>query len=446
MTSHEAIARARRLGVPRAAMLLLLSAPAARSQPASAIAARVAAAPNGEVRMTYATRANVCGDGKDIVAVGRALEIHSSISTFGNWSGVACLPGAARVAITVRDHEIVAIHAHVGGAWKSAEGAVVDLGRVPAASAATYFLSLAPSMGASARRGPLLPAALADSANITPDLLRLARDPSLPRDTRRGAVHWAGVVGDASTVAPLVELARGAGDGPRANADDPGPGDDLASAAVGALSMLENGAGLDALMELARHGSTPARKAGVFWLGQRDEPRARALVRTVVSDEAEPGAVRGAAIFALGQGKSATAADGAFLRDVFGRLRSETLKDRVLMAIAQSCDEEGSRWLLAQARDDRQPIEMRRKAVFWAGQGHARVADITSLYSTVQDARLREHVIFVLSQRREDAATDALIGIARSDASRDMRAKALFWLAQKNDPRVTKMIAELVAR
>jgi len=82
--------------------------------------------------------------------------------------------------------------------------------------------------------------------------------------------------------------------------------------------------------------------------------------------------------------------------------------------------------------------------VFWAGQGHARVADIVSLYRRVQDPRLREHVIFVLSQRDEEPAVDALMNIARNDESRAMRGKALFWLAQKNDPRVTKMIADIV--
>jgi hypothetical protein len=114
------------------------------------------------------------------------------------------------------------------------------------------------------------------------------------------------------------------------------------------------------------------------------------------------------------------------------------------MAVSQGDDDAGPRWLLDRARDERQPLEVRRKAVFWAGQGHARVADLVSLYGAVQEPRLREHVIFVLSQRDEDAATNALMNIARSDEDRAMRRKALFWLAQKNDPRVTKMIADIV--
>jgi HEAT repeat protein len=254
------------------------------------------------------------------------------------------------------------------------------------------------------------------------------------------------MLGDASMVRPLTELARGTADQARSNPDDPGPGDGLRGAAVGALSMLENGAGIDALLDLARRGDPAVRKSAVFWLGQSDDPRGRALVRTVVSDVNETEEIRGAAVFALGQGENASGADAAFLRAVFPRLPTTRLKDRVLMAMAQSDAPENARWLLAQARDDQQSLEVRKKAAFWAGQGNAQLSDLASLYATTNEPELREHLIFILSQRNEEAATDALLRIARSDDDRQMRRKALFWLAQKNDPRVTKLIAELVAR
>jgi len=186
------------------------------------------------------------------------------------------------------------------------------------------------------------------------------------------------------------------------------------------------------------------RKAAVFWLGQRDEEKAHALVRTVAGDEKETESVRRAAIFALSQGDGASSADFAFLRSLFERVSSEKLKEQVLFSVSQRESAEGVRWLLDKARDESQPMEVRRKAVFWAGQGHASVADITALYRSVKDARLREHIIFVLSQQREDAATTQLIAIAKDDPDREMRKKALFWLAQKDDPRVTKMITDLV--
>ena len=429
------------------ASLVLLAAavaPALGAQGGASIAARIAAAPDGEVRMTYASRPKVCGDGGDFVAVGEAMTIYGSMESYGSWSGTRCAHGPARVALTVRDHEVVGLRPHVGGSWP-ATGATLDLGTVPAAEAAAYFMALAPRLGTSSRRNPLFAAALADSADITAGLLRLGRDETLARDTRRRAVHLVGVVGDGSAVAPLVELAR-SGAGISTSSEDVGPGDGVQSAAVSALATLDDDAGLPALMDLARHGEPGVRKAAVFWLGQSDQPRARALVRAVVDDEKETESVRGAAIFALGQGENQTAADGAFLRAAFDRLSSERLKDRVLMAVAQSRAEDGTRWLLDRARDEKQPIETRRKAVFWAGQGQARVADLTALYESVSERRLREHVIFVLSQRNDDAATDALMRIARQDPDHAMRGKALFWLAQKHDPRVTKLIADIVTR
>jgi HEAT repeat protein len=409
------------------------------------IATRVAAAPDGEVRMTYAARAKACGDGNDVVAIGKALNVYSSMETYGRWSGVSCLPGPARVALTVRDHQVVGIRTHIGGSWKSTDGAVTDLGRVSAREAAAYFMSLAPTFTGS-RRNPLLAAAVADSTNIAPEMLRLARDASLPRDVRRRAVTWAGVLGDASMVRPLSELATSAVEPARTNRDDVGPGDGIQGAAVGALSMLEDDAGVPALVELARHGEPVVRKAAVFWLGQVDEPSARPLLRTIVADANESEEIRGAAIFSLGQGSRMQDADAAFLRETFPRLPTDRLKDRVLMAMSQSDAPENGRWLVAQGRDERQPLETRKKALFWAGQGHATVTDLMSVYTSTTESRLREHLIFVLSQRDETSATDALIGIARSDDDRHMRSKALFWLAQKNDPRVSKLIAELVAR
>jgi HEAT repeat protein len=283
---------------------------------------------------------------------------------------------------------------------------------------------------------------LADSTNVAPDLLRIARDGSVSIGTRRRAVSFVGLVGDRSVVAPLVDLARQGTSS--TDTDDVGPGDSVQGAAVGALSMLQDDAGIPALMDLARNGAEGVRKAAVFWLGQSDSPQARALVRSVIDNGRETEAVRGSAIFALSQGRNETPEDGAFLRSAFDRLESPRLKDRILMAVSQGDDADGPRWLLDRAGDERQPLEVRRKAVFWAGQGHARVVDIVSLYRRVQDPRLREHVIFVLSQRDEEPAVDALMNIARNDESRAMRGKALFWLAQKNDPRVTKMIADIV--
>jgi HEAT repeat protein len=425
--------------------LALIVAPALGAQQESPIARRVAAAPDGDVRLAYTSRPDVCGDGRDGISVGRSMTFYDRGESYGSWGRMRCVDGPALVTLTVRDHKVVAVRARVGGSWPSAASGVTDLGRVAAPEAAEYFIGLAQQIDDGKRQNSLLAAAVADSANVAPDMLRLARTTTLSRETRRRAVTWAGVLGDASMVAPLTELARANG-GDRTSADDVGPGNGLAGAAVGALGMIPHGAGVPALMTLARSGSETVRKAAVFWLGQRDEEQPHALVRTVAGDDKETDAVRRAAIFALSQGDGASSADFDFLKSLFDHTSSEKLKEQVLFSVSQRESWDGARWLLDKARDESQPMEVRRKAVFWAGQGRASVADISALYKSVKDERLREHVIFVLSQRDEEAAMTQLMSIAREDPDREMRKKALFWLAQKNDPRVTKLITDMVIK
>lgn len=431
---------------PLASLALVLTlAPTLGAQAGSTLARRVAAAPDGEVRLAYATRPDVCGDGREGISVGRSMTFFDRGESYGSWNRMRCVDGPARVTLTVRDHKVVGVRTRVGGTWSSAASDVTDLGRVAAPEAAAYFIGLAGQIDDGKRQNSLLAAAVADSVNLAPDMMRLARTTTLSRETRRRAVTWAGVLGDASMVAPLTELARANG-GEGTSADDVGPGNGLAGAAVGALGMIPDGAGVPALMTLARGGSETVRKAAVFWLGQRDEEQPHALVRTVAGDEKETEAVRRAAIFALSQGDGASAADFAFLKSLFDRTSSEKLKDQVLFSVSQRESWDGGRWLLEKARDESQPMEVRRKAVFWAGQGRASVADISALYKSAKDQRLREHVIFVLSQRDEEAATTQLMSIAREDPDREMRKKALFWLGQKNDPRVTKLITDMVLK
>ena len=55
-------------------------------------------------------------------------------------------------------------------------------------------------------------------------------------------------------------------------------------------------------------------------------------------------------------------------------------------------------------------------------------------------------MLFVLSQRREPAAVDKLMDIAKTDTNIERRKQALFWLGQKNDPRVKQFIRDLIIK
>ncbi len=430
--------------VRRAALLaVVLLAPVLGASEAGAqagsLAQRVAAVRDGEVRFSYPTRSGVCGDGKKMIGFGRMMSIHPDMEGYGRWNETRCMPGPARIAVTLRGGEMVALRPYVGGSWDASSSAR-DLGTVGAAEAADYLLGLASNAENEVARTALLPAAIADAPGLAPRLLALGRDTGWTIKLRRRAVQLAGAAGDASTVQALVALATGGEwQGKKRESDD-----GVSAAAITALAAGPDGAGMDALLQLAKHEDVRIRRQTVFWLGQSEDVRGRRAARAIAEDEREDAEVRAQAIFAVGMGGNASSEDRAWLRALYPRLTSEKLRDQVLMAAGQHGDEADHRWLLERAADNRETTHSRRQAIFWAGQGGAPIADMVTLYGRLTHGEVKEHIIFALSQRQETSATDALLDMAKRDPDREMRKKALFWLTQKNDPRVTKLITDIV--
>jgi hypothetical protein len=103
--------------------------------------------------------------------------------------------------------------------------------------------------------------------------------------------------------------------------------------------------------------------------------------------------------------------------------------------------------LLEFARDDDLPRDVREAAVFWLGQAASeRVAgDLEKLVEDDDaDLKVREHAVFAISQREEDEALPVLMRVARSNPHPQLREKALFWMAQIDDPRVVDLFEEIL--
>jgi hypothetical protein len=64
----------------------------------------------------------------------------------------------------------------------------------------------------------------------------------------------------------------------------------------------------------------------------------------------------------------------------------------------------------------------------------------------MREQEMKDQMIFVLSQRRDRDALDKLMSIARNDPDREMRRKAMFWLGQSKDPRVTAFLTDMISR
>ena len=145
-------------------------------------------------------------------------------------------------------------------------------------------------------------------------------------------------------------------------------------------------------------------------------------------------------------GGDTPASEFNYLRSVYSQLDDDKLKEAVFQGMGEDAGA-GGRWLIERARDTREPTRLRKNALFWAGQrGETPTDELVSVYRDADDSGLKEHAIFVLSQRRDEPATEALIRIAREDKDTRMRGKALFWLAQMKDPRVSKLISDLILK
>jgi hypothetical protein len=222
------------------------------------LAQRIVAAGDGTVRLSFAARRGVCGNGGHNITV-------ISDDEQEEWES-DCTPGPVRVSLRVSGGRVTEAHTYVGGRWRAARGATTDLGTVAAAQAATDLLKLAERASGDAD-ALITGATLADSAVVWPDLLRLARRDDLPLETRRQAVFWLGqAAGDAA--------ARGLDS---ITTDERGDLE-VRKQAVFALSQRPADEGVPVLIRVARTSpSREIRKSALFWLGQSEDPRALAL-------------------------------------------------------------------------------------------------------------------------------------------------------------------------
>jgi HEAT repeat protein len=124
------------------------------------------------------------------------------------------------------------------------------------------------------------------------------------------------------------------------------------------------------------------------------------------------------------------------------------LRSKIVQAVSQTNTPEATNWLLDVARDKSFDVDTRKNALFWASQRHLLDLDqVMQIYNQSRgEDEMQEQVIFVLSQRREPAAVDKLMDIAKGDSNVEMKKKALFWLGQKNDPRVRQFILDLIKK
>jgi HEAT repeat protein len=334
----------------RLALLVLALLP--NSLGAQSLARRVANVRDGTVRLTYAARPGICGDGRETVRTGDRFFVLPS--TYGNGRGEHdyCIAGPIRVAIGRRDGESVSYRVHVGGGW-SADDNVTDLGPVSAPEAAQYLLDAATSAHGDNSRYALAAAVFADSAELALDLAAIARDHNIGRDVRQNAVFWIGSYEDNEAIRALHDLA---GDG---SLDEEVRG--AAFIAFGRDNISDDD--IAWLRRLYPSLSDKLRSNVFLAVSQSGSPRASSWLAEVAASPEETEHNREQAMFWLGQGRGPS----SDLVRLYDRLDGTQLRSHLTFVLSQRHDGESLDKLIDIAEHDHDR-DVRRQALFWLGQ------------------------------------------------------------------------------
>ena len=220
------------------------------------------------------------------------------------------------------------------------------------------------------------------------------------------------------------------------------PDQEVREQAVFWLSQVPGSTGL--LEEILKGNSDESiKEKALFALSQQNEPRAAQILRDFAARESENSDLREKAIFWLGQRHSTENTE--FLRNLYSRLSDEDLKDKILFSLSQQKGAGNEQWIMNIALNPKEDIELRKKALFLAGQSGVAISELSKLYDRMGDSEMREQIIFVLSQRQRDpAAMDKMFDIAKNEKDPELRKKAIFWLGQSRDPRVQQFLIDLI--
>jgi len=260
----------KRSGINTVAIVGIVALAFSSPADAQALSRRVAAVPNGKVRMSFAAKPDVCGSGRSISRGG-----NNTMSWGNDYSADVeyddgCSHTPVRVVFTMDNGRVQKLKTYVGGRWRQ-DASATDLGLVSTREATDYLLSLASTDDGGVGREAILPVTLADSVRVWPQLLQIARDGDRPSSTKKQALFWLGQAA-ADVVAPDRQSRR-------ENEDE-----EVKKQAVFAISQRRNGEAVPALIQVARNNRNPeVRRSALFWLGQTGDPRAISLFEEILT-------------------------------------------------------------------------------------------------------------------------------------------------------------------
>ncbi len=256
-------------------------------------------------------------------------------------------------------------------------------------------------------------------------------------ELRRRAVFLVSQKMTPETVDILLDLAH----------RNPDPDPEVREQAVFWLHQVSTPEALDALESiLMESDDDELQERAIFAISQRSgDARAAEILQSYAMRDDVDRELREKAIFWISQNPRAGGAE--FLIQLYPQLEDDELRERAIFGIAQAHSDEGRAWLMERAMDPDERLELRKNALFWAGQaGDVGGEQLQRIYDTVDDQEMKEQVIFVASQRRQTDAVDFLMHVAENEEDGELQQRAIFWLGQSKDPRVPEFLLRLIRR
>ncbi|MCG6954700.1 MAG: HEAT repeat domain-containing protein [Gemmatimonadetes bacterium] len=225
---------------------------------------------------------------------------------------------------------------------------------------------------------------------------------------------------------------------------NPDPDPEVREQAVFWLSQVHSEEALAALQSILKNSKDESmQEKAIFALSQQGSVGAIQTLKEYAERADAPPKLRETAIFWIAQTPKAGGAK--YLIDLYPRLETNALKEKTIASIGQRKLPEGHAWLLARARDPSESVDVRKNALFWAGQsGALSGAELKELYGTLTDPDMKKQVIFVASQSKDKDAVDFLMDVAKTEKDPELRKTAVFWLGQSTDPRVAEFLLSLI--
>jgi HEAT repeat protein len=220
------------------------------------------------------------------------------------------------------------------------------------------------------------------------------------------------------------------------------PSVDVRTTAIDYLSRMPGDAALNTLQELSTVSDNDrVQRSAIRALASSTNPRAKVGLRALIEKNDAPEPLRLAALDSYG--RESAPDDIAWLRGTYTKVTSARVKSSIVSAVARIGGDANDAWLSTLLRNDDEPMEARMSALRQAGRSMD-VGSLAKLYDASTQRQIRSQVIELLGERKESAAVDKLIDIAKTGTDPGMRRSAISVLARSKDPRAQKLLLDLV--